>query len=277
MSNVDDRVVLITGATSGLGRQLAEKLAAEGATVAVHGRNPKRCDETASQIRAATGNDSIHCHVADLASLRQVRQLAGEVFQRHPRLDVLVNNAGVGGGPQGPATRELSEDGYELRFAVNYLAHYLLTHQLLPLMQRSTPARVVHVASVGQAPIDFDDVMMERDYEPFRAYRQSKLAQIMHTFDLAEQLDGTGVTANALHPATLMNTKMVAEWFGSSMSSVEEGLAATHRLVADPELEGVSGRYFNGQDEARADEQAYDSDARQKLRDLSEKLINEGV
>lgn len=276
MSDVDGKTVFITGATSGLGRQLAERLAADGATVALHGRDRQRCDQAVREISQATGNDRLRRHVADLSSLAEVRRLADEVQQRYDRLDVLVNNAGVGGGPRGPATRELSADGHELRFAVNYLAHYLLTERLLPLIRASAPARIVNVSSVGQAPIDFDDVMMERGYEPLRAYRQSKLAQIMHTIDLAEQLPPGQVTVNALHPATLMNTNMVAEWFGDPMSTVEEGLDATYRLVADPALREVTGRYLNGEQDTRADEQAYDPEARKRLRDLSERLTTGG-
>lgn len=272
MNTVESTTVLITGATSGLGRQLAERLAGDGATVALHGRSSERCRTATAEIREATGSESLHQHVADLASLAQVRGLADEVLDQHGRLDVLVNNAGVGGGPRGPATRELSADGYELRFAVNHLAHYALAHRLLPRIRASAPARIVNVSSVGQEAIDFDDVMMERVYEPFRAYRRSKLAQVMFTFDLAEELAGEGVTVNALHPATLMDTKMVSEWFGSSMSTVEEGLDAVFRLVADPDLAGVTGRYFNGQQEGRADDQAYDVKARARLRELSDRL-----
>lgn len=272
MNTMEGKTALITGATSGLGRQLAERLAGDGATVALHGRSSERCHAVAREIQEATGNERAHPHVADLGSLAQVRGLADEVSDQHTRLDVLVNNAGVGGGPRGPATRELSADGYELRFAVNHLAHYALTYRLLALLRASAPARIVNISSVGQEAIDFDDVMMKRVYEPFRAYRRSKLAQLMFSFDLAEQLAGEDVTVNALHPATLMDTKMVSEWFGSSMSTVQEGLDAVYRLVADPDLAGVSGRYFNGQQESTADEQAYDPKARARLRELSDRL-----
>jgi NAD(P)-dependent dehydrogenase (short-subunit alcohol dehydrogenase family) len=193
-----------------------------------------------------------------------VRRLAAEVNEREERLDVLVNNAGIGFDGE----REESQDGIELRFAVNYLAGYALTRELLPLLERSAPARIVMVSSAGQQAIDFDDPMLERGYSGWRAYMQSKLAQILFAFDAAERLPD-GVTITALHPATFMATKMVP----SPVSTVEEGVQATKRLVADPELDGVSGVYFNGQREDAADPQAYDEDARRRLRELSERLV----
>ena len=205
---------------------------------------------------------------AELASLDEVRELARRVERDHERLDVLVNNAGI--GTAGP--REESRDGHELRFAVNYLAGYLLTRLLVPLLVRSAPARVVNVSSAGQAPIDFDDVMLERSYSGVQAYCQSKLAQVMFTFDLAEELRDAGVTVNCLHPATYMPTKMVRAAGASPMSSLEEGVEATRRLVDAPELDGVTGRYFDGVQESRAHPQAYDEDARRRLRELSGRL-----
>ena len=142
------------------------------------------------------------------------------------------------------------------------------------MLERSAPARVVNVASVGQAPIDFDDVMLERRYDGFRAYAQSKLAQVMFTFELAERLGPGAVTVNALHPATLMDTKMVRESIGRVMSSVEEGVRAVVRPAISPELERVTGRYFDGLQESRADAQAYDPAARQRLWELSERLTD---
>jgi NAD(P)-dependent dehydrogenase (short-subunit alcohol dehydrogenase family) len=273
---IDQQVILVTGSTDGLGRSLARELAAREATVLLHGRDEERARATAEEIRGATGNERVHHHVADLSALANVRRLAEEVESDRGRLDVLVNNAGIGGGRDG--RREESADGYELRFAVNYLATFLLTSLLLPLLQRSAPARIVNVASIGQAPIDFDDVMLERSYEPFDAYRQSKLAQVMFTFELAERLgEGAGVTVNCLHPATLMNTKMVFESFGSPMSTIEEGTEATLRLVASPELDGVTGRYFDQRHEGRANAQAYDPAARRRLWALSEELTGAEV
>jgi NAD(P)-dependent dehydrogenase (short-subunit alcohol dehydrogenase family) len=259
--------ILVTGATDGLGRRLASDLAATGATVLLHGRSRERLEATIEKVRGETGNEKLGSYLADLSSLGEVRALAHRVLAEQDRLDALINNAGVI-----VRERRESEDGYELTFAVNFLAHFLLTRLLVPLLRDSAPARIVNVASAGQNPIDFDDVMLERSYSAMRAYRQSKLAQVMFTFELAERLEGSGVTVNALHPASLMETKMVLETFGSSMSTVEEGAEATMRLATSPELEGVTGRYFDGTREGRADSQAYDEGARERLWDLSEEL-----
>jgi NAD(P)-dependent dehydrogenase (short-subunit alcohol dehydrogenase family) len=268
MRPVEQQTVLVTGATDGLGRALARELARRGATVLLHGRDQERLEETRREIEQATGSDRLLGYRADLSSLQQVRRLGREVAAQQARLDVLVNNAGIAG--EGP--RELSADGHELRFAVNYLAPFLLTQLLLPLLRRSAPARVVNVSSVGQVPIDFDDVMLERGYDGLRAYRQSKLAQVMFTFELAERLRAAGepgVTVNALHPATLMDTKMALQTFGYAMSTIQDGVEATLRLVVAPELDGISGRYFDRLREARANAQAYDRAARRRLWSLS--------
>ncbi len=193
------------------------------------------------------------------------------VRQTTDRLDILINNAGIGTGG-GSAPREESADGYELRFAVNYLAGFLLTHLLLPLLKASAPARIVNVASLGQQAIEFDDVMLTRGYSGRRAYCQSKLAQIMFTADLAAELNGSGVTVNALHPATYMNTTMVRQSGVEPWSTVEEGADAILNLAVADTAEGKSGLYFNGLGEARADQQAYDAEARRKLHELSVKL-----
>jgi NAD(P)-dependent dehydrogenase (short-subunit alcohol dehydrogenase family) len=271
MRPVSEQTILITGATDGLGRALATELAAHGATLLVHGRSEERGRETIDRIRAETGNDRLRWLRADLASLQQVRDLAEQV-SGEDRLDALVNNAGIGTTIAGDNARMESRDGYELRFAVNYLAGYLLTRLLLPTLERSMPARVVNVSSAGQAPIDFDDVMLERHYDGVTAYCQSKLAQIMFTFDLAEELPANTVAATCLHPATYMPTKMVLDSGVNPISSLQDGLAATLRLVADPELDGVSGRYFNGLAPAEPHPQAHDRSARRQLRELSERL-----
>jgi NAD(P)-dependent dehydrogenase (short-subunit alcohol dehydrogenase family) len=265
MKDAAGSVILVTGATDGLGRRVALELAGRGAAVLLHGRSEERLKAARQEIYEETSNENLGSYLADLSSLAEVRALAERVSSDHDRLDVLVNNAGVVS-----SERRESEDGFELTFTVNYLAHFLLTNLLLPLLRDS--ARIVNVASAGQSPIDFDDVMLERGYDSMRAYGQSKLAQIMFTFSLAERLRGTGVTANALHPASLMDTKMVRDTFGYTMSTVEEGTDATVRLAVSPELEGVTGRYFDGLREGRANRQARDAEARERLWNLSEEL-----
>jgi NAD(P)-dependent dehydrogenase (short-subunit alcohol dehydrogenase family) len=267
-----DKTVLITGSTDGVGRRVAVRLGAMGARVLVHGRDRARGNGVVSDVRAS-GNDSVAFYQADLSSLAEVRRLADCVRAEHDRLDILINNAGIGSaGPHG--RRQTSQDGHELRFAVNYLAGFLLTHLLLPTLRASAPARIVNVASAGQHPVDFDDVMLTRGYSGGRAYTQSKLAQIMMTFDLARELAGSGVTVTSLHPATYMDTTMVRQAGTAPISTVEEGADAILNLAVSPDLEGRTGLYFNRQREARADPQAYDADARQQLRALSLRLTD---
>ena len=268
-----EQTILITGATSGLGRELARSLAKQGATVLLHGRDAKRGLETLQEIKDVTGNEQMQFFRANLSSLREVEELARQVTTGVGRLDVLVNNAGVGFGKDA-SNREVSEDGYELRFAVNYLAPYLLTERLISLLKASAPARIVNVASVGQAPLRFENLMLTHGYDGVTAYRQSKLAMVAWTFDLADRLAGTGVTVNALHPASLMPTKMVLEAGWQTMSSVEEGLQATLRLVIDPSLEEVTGEYFDGLRPAKANAQAYDKKVQRRLAVLSQELVS---
>jgi len=264
---LDGKTILVTGSTDGVGRHVARTLGAAGAKVLIHGRDRQRAERVAEEIRQA-GAGSATFYPADLASLDDVRRLAAAIGRDHSRLDVLINNAGVGTA-SGGRERRTSADGYELRFAVNYLAGFLLARLLLPLIRASAPARIVNVASAGQQAIDFDDVMLTRSYSGARAYTQSKLAQIMFTLDLARELEGSGVTVNALHPATYMNTTMVRDAGISPVSTVEEGADAILNLAVSPDLEGRTGLYFDRKRQSRADPQAYDEAARAKLRALS--------
>jgi NAD(P)-dependent dehydrogenase (short-subunit alcohol dehydrogenase family) len=275
MKQLSEQTVLVTGSSDGLGRALAVELAQGGARVLLHGRDAGRLRHTEAEIRDRTGNPALQTYIADFSDLEEVRELAKAVERDHDRLDALVNNAGIGTSLPGEGARMESRDGYEVRFAVNYLAHFLLTRSLLPLLVRSVPARIVNVSSAGQAPIDFDDVMLEREYTGVQAYCQSKLAQIMFTFDLAEELDAGSVTANSLHPATFMPTKIVHAAGVQPASTLEEGVDATLRLVTDPALDGVTGRYFDRRRESRAHAQAYDRAARRRLRELTEELVRE--
>jgi NAD(P)-dependent dehydrogenase (short-subunit alcohol dehydrogenase family) len=271
MVNPSEATVLITGSTDGVGKLVATHLAEMGARVLLHGRSDGKGRKTVHEIQHKASASRLEYHRADFASLDEVRRLAHDISTAHNRLNVLINNAGVGFGPPG-AERQISRDGHELRLAVNYLAPFLLTHLLLPMLRRSIPSRIVNVASIGQAPIDFNNLMLTHGYDGSRAYGQSKLALVMFTFDLAATLQGTGVTANAVHPATLMNTKMVSEAGWRPRSSAEEGADAILHIATSTELEGVSGRFFEGRRESRAHPDAYDARARQRLRALALEL-----
>ena len=265
---LETKTILVTGATDGLGKLVALKLAQGGARVLLHGRDQAKGERVVAEISAATGNPNLEFYRADLAVLSDVRDLAKAVTARHKRLDVLINNAGV----LGRETRQLTGDGQELHFQVNYLAPFLLTELLLPTIKASAPARIVNVSSGGQAPVDFDDVMLEHGYSAMRGYCQSKLAQIMNTIDLAAQLEGSGVTVTSLHPGTYMNTNMVISAGVKPITPVEEGVEATWRLAVSPDVEGQTGVFFNQQALAQANAQAYDETARKRLRELSLRL-----
>jgi NAD(P)-dependent dehydrogenase (short-subunit alcohol dehydrogenase family) len=267
---MNGKTVLITGSTDGVGRTVALKLAAAGAKVLVHGRDRARAKTLIEAIDRQGGGEAIF-YQADLASLAGTRQLADAVIADHKRLDVFLSNAGIGSLSLG-AERRTSADGHELRFAVNYLAGFLLARRLLALLKASTPSRIVNVASLGQHPLDFNDVMLTKGYSGTRAYAQSKLAQIMFTIDLAEELRESGVSVNALHPATYMNTTMVREGGITPISTVEQGGEAILHLVLGEDMAGKTGLFFNGMQQARANPQAYDAGARAQLRALSLEL-----
>ncbi|MFJ6517293.1 SDR family NAD(P)-dependent oxidoreductase [Streptomyces filamentosus] len=260
---------LVTGATQGLGRGIALDLAARGGTVLLHGRDAGRLAAVAAELRALDAGGEVRTYRADLADLDRVADLAARIADAEPRLDALVHNAVVGAGPR-PLEREVSAQGHELRLAVNHLAPYALTRGLLPLLTASAPARVVNVASLGQEPVDLDDPGFEKGYEGLRAYCRSKLALVAATFALAEELAGSGVTVNALHPAHLMDTEGVRAYGLTPLVGVEEGVRPTVRLVVDPGLAGVTGRYFDRFTDARAHERAYDPEARRRLMALTD-------
>lgn len=271
MTGKAEKVALITGSTDGLGRAVARSLAASGFQVLIHGRDAQRGSDLVRQIRGQGG--SAEFHRADFASLAEVRALADAVRRDHDRLHLLINNAGIGTGDDGrPAQRRTSADGYELRFAVNYLAGYLLTRLLLPMLMRAAPARIVNVASAGQYPLDFDNLMLCRAYSGMRAYAQSKLAQVMLTLDLAAELRDSGIVVNCLHPATYMDTTMVRAAGIAPASTVEEGTAAVMHLALSREVEGQTGAYYDGLRPARANAQAYDAQARRRLAEVSARL-----
>jgi len=265
-----EKIAIVTGASDGLGRIVATRLAIDhDFRVIVHGRDHARGKAVVDTI--AQGGGTATFVAADLASLADVRKFATDANMACPRIDLLINNAGIGsGGSSGK--RQESRDGHELRFAVNYLAGFLLTHLLLDKIKASAPARIINVSSLGQQAIEFDDVMLTRGYSGTRAYCQSKLAQILFTFDLAAELKGSDVTANCLHPATYMDTTMVRQSGVKPWSMVEQGADAVMNLAVAPEFAHESGLFMDGLRRAQPNAQAFDEAARARLRDVSRKL-----
>jgi NAD(P)-dependent dehydrogenase (short-subunit alcohol dehydrogenase family) len=258
---------LVTGSTSGLGREVALRLGDAGAHVIVHGRDRARGEEVARDIELRGG--SARFYQADFIDLDNVRALADTILAQYEQLDLLINNAGIGGPPE----RRESNDGYELTFQVNYLSHFLLTEKLMPLLEAGAPARIINVASAAQRPIDFDDPQIRQGYEPWRAYGQSKLAQITFTKALAERLEGTGITTYSLHPETFMPTRMVLQAGIEPQSTIEDGADNVMRLITARDLE--NGAYFNRQQQADPNAQALDREARERLWTLSEALTRQ--
>ena len=276
---MDGKVVLITGGTSGIGKATAKALAAMGAEVVVHGRNRKRGEQAAEEIRRESASDKVSLLLADLAVQDEVRRLAKEFEASHDRLDVLVNNAGLIAD-----RRTETPDGIELTLAVNHLASFLLTNLLLDLLKKSAPSRIINVSSEAQRQakrIDFDNLQGERRYGAFRIYGQSKLANVLFTYELAEWLHDTGVTAFAMHPGGV-NTNfgkgnrslmsLLFRVFKPFMRSSEQGADTVVYLATSPEVEGMSGEYFSDREVTKPAEGAYDEAARKRLWEVSEEL-----
>jgi len=263
------KVLFITGATDGIGRIAATELASRlpEATILIHGRNQAKLGKTVSEIQKLSGNSNIESFLADFSSLDEVRLLSKEILSKHDSIDVLINNAGAGF-----AAPRFGKDGMETRLTVNYLAPFLLTHLMVPALIKAAPSRIVNVASAGQSPINFDDTMLEKKFDGVTAYTQSKLALVMFTFDLAEQLKQEHILVNCLHPGTYLDTNMVREAGIDPQGTAESGADTLVYFATSSDLENISGKYFNIKKEARAIAQAYDADARKKLREIGLKL-----
>jgi NAD(P)-dependent dehydrogenase (short-subunit alcohol dehydrogenase family) len=278
--SIAGKVVLITGGTGGIGKATAIGLAALGARVAITGRDPKHAEAVAVDVRGATGNPKVDAFGADLSSQAEVRRLAAKVLDAYPRLDVLVNN--VGGFW---ATRHVTADGLEHTFALNHLAGFLLTNLLLDRLKASAPARVVTVSSAAQAmgTIDFDDLQGERAYSGQKAYNQSKLANVMFTYELARRLEGTGVTATVLHPGVVRTGfgaedpsrvfKVLVPLWRPFMKSPQQGAVTSIYLASSPEVEGITGRYFANDKPRSSNKASYDVDAAARLWQVSAGLV----
>ncbi len=272
-ADMHGKICIVTGSTSGIGKATALGLATLGATVVLVARDKERGEATRTEIQSKSGHDSVNLLLADLASQESIRQLAQDFQQKYARLDVLVNNAGIS-----PTKRTLTVDGIEKTFAVNVLAYFLLTNLLLDVLQASAPSRIVNVASAAHSPIDFDDLQREKHFGWMNVYGQSKFGTILFTYELAKKLQGTGVTANCLHPGVIGTNLMrelppVAGWFMKLFfSSPEKGAETSIFLASSPEVEGVSGKYFIKRKEARSSKETYDEAAQQRLWQLCAEL-----
>lgn len=260
--------ILITGATDGIGRQTAIRLAEKGATLILHGRKKSRGTELLEEINAISDNGASYVN-ADLSSLQEVMKLAGIIKNEHNELDVLINNAGVFKREQ-----SFSKDAYELTFAVNHLAHFSLSLQLLPLLKASKQGRIVTVSSVAHnnSPrTDFSDIQDINAYIDYSAYSLSKLANVLFSNELASRLEGTAVTSNSLHPGVI-TTKLLYEGFGISGSTVEKGCMTSVYLATEDSLSNTTGKYFSDSRETPPSPFALDPSLRENLWNLSEEL-----
>ena len=267
MKLIKDKIVLITGSTDGIGKQTAIDLANLGALVIIHGRNETKTLQATEEVKLKSGNSNIEYVVGDLSSFDQIRSMSEQIYNRYDKLDVLINNAGVFKNE-----KKLSENGFELTFTVNHLADFLLTGLLLHLIKKSAYARVINGSSQAHASqLDFDNLQGENYYDGYDAYSRSKLCNIMFTYTLSRKLEGTGITANVLHPGVI-NTKLLHEGFGMGGSPLTQGSQTSIYLASSEEVAFESGKYFSNQRLTKSAEISYDSKAQDKLWDVSEKM-----
>jgi NAD(P)-dependent dehydrogenase (short-subunit alcohol dehydrogenase family) len=259
------KTILLTGATDGLGKLVAKKIAMKGAYLLIHGRNKEKGKRVVKELKELTNNNNIVYYNADYASFQEVYDFGEEILSLHNQIDILINNVGIGAGTATNYNREISKDGMEMRFQVNYLSHVLLTEILLPVCA----SNIINIASLGQEPVDFNNIMLEKNYDGYFAYKQSKSALIMYTYDLAERLKGSPVKANAIHPASLMPTKMVLDFLNYSQTTVEEGAEAVENILLTEE----SGQFYDGKKISRSISQTYNKEVRKMLKKVSYALL----
>jgi NAD(P)-dependent dehydrogenase (short-subunit alcohol dehydrogenase family) len=279
-TSMQDKTVLITGATNGIGLVTARELASMGAKVVIVSRSADKCAATVDQLKLETANPQLAYIAADLSSKAGVEHAARAFKQDHKRLDVLINNAGALF-----LQRQLSADGLELTFALNPLGYFYLTNLLLDLIKSSAPARIINVSSGAHrgARINFEDLMFENGYIGMKAYGQSKLANLLFTYELARRLEGTGVTVNALHPGFVSTgfaknngpiVRLAMNLIGRFTRQPDEGAATSIYLASSPDVEGLTGKYFEDKQEIKSDPNSYDRDSAQRLWQVSQELIS---
>jgi NAD(P)-dependent dehydrogenase (short-subunit alcohol dehydrogenase family) len=268
-SQMRNRVVMVTGSTDGIGKQTALELASMGATVLLHGRNAEKGQQTLKEICNKTGNKELEFYLADLSSQKQIRELAKAIIQKHDKLHVLINNAGVY-----EPYRNLTEDGLEMTFAVNSVAPLLLTNLLLDLLKKSAPSRIIMVTSMAHegATVDWDNLQGEKSYDGYEAYALSKLAVLLLAYELARRLEGTRVTVNCLHPGVI-DTKLLRAGWGSGGADVKEGAETHVFLASSPTVENITGKYFDNKQPVSSSPLSYDQTLQKRFWQLGEKLI----
>ncbi|MBN2173329.1 MAG: SDR family oxidoreductase [Bacteroidales bacterium] len=260
-----DKIILITGSTDGIGKQTALDLARIGAKIIIHGRNNLKARTTKEEIAGQTGNENLDFAGADLGSLEEIRIMAGEISEKYERLDVLINNAGVFMNH-----RQMTKDGFETTFAVNHLAHFLLTGLLLDLIKKSDFARIINVASMAHASrIDFSNLQSEKYFDGYDAYSRSKLCNILFTYQLASMLEDTHVTANVLHPGVI-RTKLLHAGWGGGGANLEQGAKTSVFLATSPEVKDVTGKYFSNSRIVGSSAVSYDIAVQETLWKISE-------
>ncbi len=275
---IQNKIVLITGATSGIGKETALELARKGAKVVIHGRNPEKVAATALEIRETTGNTQVDTLTADLSSQSEIHRMADEFLSHYDQLHVLINNAGAIF-----MKRQLSIDGLEMTFALNHMSYFILTQRLLPLLKSNTPARIINVSSAAHfgATLNFDDLQNMHGYNGWKAYSQSKLANLYFTYELARRLENSGITANALHPGFVAtgfgknNGRLLNTLFAFSQLmavSPQEGAETSIYLASSPELDGVNGKYFVNKRDAPSSPISYNEQIARRLWSVSEQL-----
>ena len=277
--SINGKTCIVTGASSGIGKASAEQLASSGARVVMVCRSRKKGERAKADVETKSGSKSVELMIADYASFASVRAFAEEYPKNHDSLHVLLNNAGVA-----LPLRSMTIDGFETTFQVNYLSHFLLTNLLLPILKRDSPSRIINVSSVAHygGHLNFDDLQMGKGYGVMRAYSQSKLALVLFTHELARRLQGTGVTANCLHPGAVA-TNIWGDWLGPAaflgkvtrlfMLSPEKGAKTQVYLASSPDVEGVTGEYFEFHGKKESSAESYDQRLAERLWDVSAKMV----